>query len=265
MQSIDNTQKEHYDAIHDAYESHYYDEQSMAYRERFYYAPLFSGLDLDGCAVADVASGSGHNSLAVLRRFPRAQLTGFEISARACEAFRRNVGRPCIEADLTRPLAYPGTFDAVMVVGGLHHCIANLPMVFQNLATLLKPGARVLMIEPNREFVLDWVRRLWYRADRYFDSANEKALTHSEILAQAAPYFALDRLAYYGGPGYFLISQSLLFRLPKPIKRTISPGLMMFEQLCNLLPVRWLHPYFVARWVRTQAPPPAATKSGAMA
>ena len=248
------SQKQHYESIHEAYESHYYDEQSMAYRERFYYAPLFAGLDLNECAVADLAAGSGHNSLALLKRFPKAEITGFEISTAACEAFRRNIGRPCIETDLTRPLNYPGQFDAVMIVGGLHHCVADLPMVFHNLAGLLKPGGIALMVEPNREFMLDWVRRFWYRADRYFDSANEKALAHSQILAEARPYFTLEKLGYYGGPGYFLISQSLLFRIPKSIKRTITPTLMACESLFNLVSVRWMHPYFVARWVRTAIP-----------
>src|SRR6476660_5880416 len=93
--SIDSTrQKRHYEAIHTNYEDHYYDAQSMAYRERFYYDPLFEGLDLNGCTVADLASGSGHSSVALLKRFPKAVVTGFDISSSACEAYRRNVGRP---------------------------------------------------------------------------------------------------------------------------------------------------------------------------
>jgi SAM-dependent methyltransferase len=255
MQTPGNVQKEHYEAIHDDYESHYYDDESMAYRERFYYAPLFAGLDLNHCAVADIASGSGHNSLALLRRFPNARVTGFEISTVACEAFRRNVGQPCIETDLTRPLsAPPGEFDVAMIFGGLHHCIANLPVVFQNIAHLVKSGGLVLMVEPNREFVFDWVRRLWYRVDKYFDSLNERALKHSELLAEAAPYFSLVNVAYYGGPGYFLVSQSLVFRLPKPVKTAITPGLMAIESLFNVVPGKFGHPYFVARWMRTQVP-----------
>jgi len=248
-------QKEHYETIHDDYESHYYGEQSIAYREQFYYAPLFADLDLDHCAVADVASGSGHNSLALLKRFPHVEVTGFEISSTACEAFRRNVGRPCIEADLTRPLTLrPGLFDVAMIFGGLHHCVANLPMLLENLAQLVKHGGLVLMVEPNREFVLDWVRRVWYRLDRYFDSVNERALDHSELLTEAAPYFILRNVGYYGGPGYFLISQSLLFRLPKSVKAAISPALMSLESLFNAVPGKWAHPYFVARWIRTDVP-----------
>ena len=251
MRSARSGQKEHYNRIHDAYENHYYDRESMAYRERFYYAPLFAELDLNHCEVADIACGSGHNSLAVLGRFPTAKITGFELSTAACKAFRRNVGRPCIEVDFTRPLRHPTQFDAAMVVGGLHHCVNNLPGVFHNLSNLVKPGGLVLMVEPNREFLLDWVRRVWYRADKYFDKMNERALNHAEILAQASPYFALERVAYYGGPGYFLISQSLLFRMPKSLKRAISPSLMTIESLVNAVSLKWIHPYFVARWLRT--------------
>jgi SAM-dependent methyltransferase len=250
--SIDSTrQKHHYDAIHSSYEDHYYDEQSLAFRERFYYDPLFAGLDLNGCSVADLASGSGHNSLALLKRFPNAVVTGFDISTAACEAYRRNVGRPGIQADLTRPLDNPGKFDAAMVVGGLHHCVVDLPAALDNLANMLKPGGRLLMLEPNRAFVLEGVRRLWYRLDRYFDAATERALTPSELLEHARARFIPEWVAYYGGPGYFLIAQSLLFRIPKPVKRAITPPLMVVERAFNRVSLPWLHPYFAARWVRT--------------
>jgi SAM-dependent methyltransferase len=250
MQSNGASQKKQYESIHDAYEDHYYDDESMAYRDRFYYDPLFKDLHLDGCAVADIAAGSGHNSLALLRRFPNAKVTGFDISTAACAAFRSNVGRPCIEADLTQPLVYPDKFDVTMIVGGLHHCIANLPAVLQNLANLLKPGGMALLVEPNREFILDWLRRFWYKVDLYFDSTNERALAHSEVIKLASTSFTPENISYYGGPAYFLISQSLLFRMPKAIKRTISPGLVQLEVLYNRVPGRWIHPYFVARWVR---------------
>jgi len=243
-------QKAHYEAIHSNYEDHYYDAQSMTYRERFYYDPLFAGLDLNACRVADLACGSGHNSLAVLRRFPKAMVTGFDISASACEDYRRNVGRPCLEADLTQPLGHSEKFDVVMIVGGLHHCVGDLPAALRNVADLLSPGGRFLLLEPNRECILDGARRLWYRLDKYFDAATERALAHSDILNQAGSQFSAEQVGYYGGPGYFLISQSLLFRIPKPVKRATAPTLMVIESVFNRIPMSWVHPYFVARWVR---------------
>jgi SAM-dependent methyltransferase len=248
-------QKLHYEAIHSDYEDHYYDSESMAFRERFYYDPLFAGLDLNYCSVADLASGSGHTSLAVLRRFQNAAVTGFDISRVACEAYRHNVGKPCLEADLTKPFEYPDKFDFAVIVGGLHHCVADLPIALRNVAQLLKPGGRFLLLEPNMECVLEGARRLWYRTDKYFDAKTERALSHSEILHQAGEQFRGEGVGYYGGPGYFLISQSLLFRIPKPVKRVISPPLMVVEALFNRVSTRWIHPYFIARWVRNSDKP----------
>jgi SAM-dependent methyltransferase len=142
-----------------------------------------------------LACGSGHNSLALLKRFPNAMVTGFDISSAACEDYRRNIGRPCIESDLTRPLLEPGVFDAAMVVGGVHHCVADLPTVLHNLANMLKPGGRLLMLEPNRAFVLEVARWLWNRLDKYFDAATERALTHSELVERAGAQFIPERIA----------------------------------------------------------------------
>ncbi len=244
-------QKQHYEAIHAEYEDHYYDPESMRYRERFFFAPLFEGLDLNGKSVLDMACGSGHNSLALLQRFPSARVTGFDISSAACADYRRNLGQRCIEGDLTAPLREAATFDVAMVLGGLHHCVVDLQQALDNVARFLRPGGLFLMLEPNREFVLEGARRLWYRADRYFDAPTEAALAHAELLQRAGARFDLRRVRYLGGPGYFLISQSLLFRMPKPLKRAIASPLMAVDAIYNRLGIKWLHPYFVAQWVRS--------------
>ena len=103
--------------------------------------------------------------------------------------------------------------------------------------------------------MLEGARRLWYRIDKYFDAKTERALSHSEILRQAGGQFRGESVGYYGGPGYFLISQSLLFRIPKPVKRVISPPLLVVEALFNRVSTRWIHPYFIARWVRNSDKP----------
>jgi SAM-dependent methyltransferase len=252
MSTDSQRQKQHYEAIHAEYEDHYYDPQSMLYRERFFFAPLFDGLDLNGKHVLDLASGSGHNSLALLRRFPTATVTGFDISASACQDYRRNVGRPCIEGDLTASLSASETFDAAMILGGLHHCVMDLNQALENVGRLVRPGGVFLMLEPNREFMLEGARRLWYRMDRYFDAPTEAALAHDEVLKRASPLFSLRGVRYMGGPGYFLISQSLLFRVPKSVKRALTPPLMCADGIYNRLKGRWLYPYFVAQWYRNE-------------
>lgn len=250
--TLSNRQKNHYEAIHDAYRE-YYDRASMAYRRRFIYEPLFAELNLDGKDVADLACGSGATSRIIRELYPAARLTGFDISGTACGEYRRNLGRPAHELDLTHalPKEVP-TFDAAVVIGGLHHCVADLPATFANLKRLLRPGGILLMMEPSADFLLNGCRRLWYRQDRYFDARTERALSHAEIAGLAAPEFRPLHLEYLGGPGYFLILNSMIFRLPPRLKGILAKPLTGFDALYNKLPGRVMFPYFLARWQRTE-------------
>ncbi len=243
-------QKHHYERIHDDYTDHYYDRQSMAYRDRFVYRPLFEGLALDGKCIADLACGSGQNSNELLRYFPGAQLTGFDISARACADYRQNLSRPAIETDLTKACGHKQRFDAALIVGGLHHCVADLPSALKNIADILKPGGHLMMMEPNADFLLEGARRLWYRHDSYFDAETEHALSHDRILDLAEPYFRAIDVKHLGGPGYFLVLNSLILRMPKRVKAAMAQPLMAFDAAFNQLPGRRLFPYFLARWQR---------------
>ncbi len=113
-------QADHYDGILDEYERHYYDESSLAYRERYIYPTLFAGIDLSNRRVIELACGSGFNTQALLRRFPAAEPLGLDISPRSCEAYRRNTGRPAQVFDLTdpSPVDLPEPADCSFVVGG---------------------------------------------------------------------------------------------------------------------------------------------------
>lgn len=247
---LSERQEEQYDRIHSAYRRHYFDESSMAYRERFVYDILFDGLDLNDRTVADLACASGYNSLAVLRRYPRATTIGFDISAKACSDYRSLVKREAYEIDLTAGEEAGVKVDVAMILGGLHHCVSNLAGTFATIAGMLNPGGFLLMYEPNRAYFLEAVRRAWYRVDPYFDAESEHALDHDEILALASKEFALIDCRYSGGPAYFLILNSLVFRVPPSWKKGLTRPLFAFERLYNRLPGRIFFPTFVARWQR---------------
>jgi SAM-dependent methyltransferase len=243
-------QRQHYERIHDAYEAHYYDAWSMRYRRRFMYDFLLSGLELDGLLVADLACGSGHNSLELKRRFPGVRTHGFDVSPSACAAYRANTGGEAFETDLTRPQVFAHRYDAALIVGGLHHCIGDLPQTLRNLAAAVKPGGRLLMVEPNSRFLLEPLRRLWYRFDRYFDAATEQALDHEALAASADADFAVEAVRRAGGPAYFLIFNSLILRVPGRAKNYLAPPLFAVEHGWNALPGRLPFAYFLARWRR---------------
>lgn len=242
-------QKEIFERVHDEYERHYYDPQSTHYRRQFICDPLFHDLNMNNWAVADVASGSGHNSLALRERFPEVLTTGFDISRKACEAYRELVGRDALEVDLTKVYDGEDKFDSVVIIGGLHHCLTDLPMALRNIAGMLKPNGWFLMMEPNRECFLDLARRVWYRLDSAnFDADTESALVHNEVLRLAGTNFRLNDVSFLGGPAYFLILQSMHLGVSPKIKRNIAPALFVVERLYNRIPGRYWFPYFVARW-----------------
>lgn len=246
----DNPQAAHYDRILSDYDRHYYDVQSTRYRERFILGPLLEGIDLREQRVADLASGSGHTSAYLMQRFPGIEVTGFDVSPEACAGYYRRVGRPSHQFDLTKPQPAPGEFDTCIIMGGLHHCVADLPTTFANIAKMLRPGGTLLMFEPNSQYVLQLARDVWYRFDTYFDEKNERALAHDDILGQTRDRFVAEHVRFFGGPAFFLVYNSLLFRLPARVKSATSGLLLGAEALHNRLPGRWLHSSFTARWRR---------------
>ena len=251
MAEASDRQAQHYDRILSDYDRHYYDAQSTAYRERFIIGPLVEGLDLNGLEVADLACGSGETSLSLRRRFPAIRTTGFDISPRACETYQAKVERPCQVLDLTQPQdGLEPRFDAAIVMGGLHHCVADLDRTFSNIAALLKPAAPLMFFEPNRDYFLQFARDLWYRVDGYFDAATEDGLAHGDLLRRAGAAFTPERVRYFGGPAFFLIYNSLVFRIPHGLKRAIAPPLMAMEAGFNALPGKQLFSSFTARWRR---------------
>jgi ubiquinone/menaquinone biosynthesis C-methylase UbiE len=245
-------QQAHFESLHDVYERHQYHPSVMEYRRRFIYEPMFRGVDLEGARVVELCSGSGHNSLYVKNMFPGASVSGLDISRSACVDYEAIVGAPCKLIDLTKPIEGASeVFDVAFVVGGLHHCVADIEAVLFNIARLLKPGGRLLMMEPSSEFILDPVRRLWYRLDkRMFDARTERALDHDDLLAVAKDNFRVESVKFFGGPGCAFILNGMIFRIPLRVKSLTTPVLLKAEEAWNLLPWRACHFLFLARWRR---------------
>tara|TARA_B100000315_G_scaffold259742_1_gene316982 strand:+ start:3998 stop:4765 length:768 start_codon:yes stop_codon:yes gene_type:complete len=246
-----NPQKKHYESIHDIYENSYYDEFSMKYRKKFIYDIFFLGIDFNGCNIADIASGSGHNSLYYLNIFPNSKVHGYDISKYACKEYQERVKSEAFECDLTKPIDISKQYEAVIVVGGLHHCVIDLNTTLKNIAKMVKPGGCLIMYEPNKEYLLESLRKLWYKKDKYFEQETEEALSHKDILEMTQGAFELYDVKYLGGPAYFLILNSMIFRIPFKVKRIIAPSLFFFERIFNKIAFCSISPIFIARWKRT--------------
>lgn len=242
-------QREHYERVRDVYASHYYDEWSMRYRSEFIIGPLLDGLDLANRRVADLACGDGHNSLLLRSVFPTVTTIGFDVSPSACAAYERNVGTKANCVNLLDPELPKVEFDAAIVIGGLHHLVADLGVALKNIRAMLKPGGMLLMFEPNAQFSLQWARAFWYRNDPMFDAQTEAALNHDRLLEAANGRFRREMLRFLGGPAFYLVLNSAILRIPIAIKRYVSPPLFALERLYGRIPTRGLHSSFIARWI----------------
>jgi hypothetical protein len=140
------------------------------------------------------------------------------------------------------------------MIGGLHHCVSDLPSALKTIAEMLKPGGSFLMFEPNADYFLQFARRIWYKNDGYFDADTEAALSHDRLLAIAGEEFTCQSVSYVGGPAFFLVLNSLIFRLPRRIKGALAPSLMAVERAYCRLPGRWPYSSFIARWSRRGIP-----------
>jgi SAM-dependent methyltransferase len=159
-------------------------------------------------------------------------------------------GSEAIQGDLTRPLQHRRSFDAAIAIGGLHHCVVNLPQAIDNLAQLVKPSGVLLMMEPSADGVVERLRNRWYRHDHYFDAQTEHALFHDELLRLTDGRFRAEVVRYIGGPAYFLILNSLILRVPLAAKPLVAAATWPLERAFNVLNSRVAAAAFIARWRR---------------
>lgn len=245
----DLQQQAHYDNIAAAYEAHYSDEWSLAYRRRFIYEPMFAGLDLSGRKVLEAMCGSGQTTEYLLER--GAEVTGLDISNEVIDAFRARwkdthavhaVKRSLLDSGLPS-----GSFDCVVVVGGLHHIHPNLNLAVREIHRVLKPGGHLCFMEPHAGSLPDLVRRVWYKFDRFF-SDNEEAIDMRALQRDFRSQFELKRAHYLGNLAFLLVLNSLIFRIPTKAKRFYSPLLLKLEARIEKLQGRLTSCFVVAQW-----------------
>ncbi|MGB3710128.1 MAG: class I SAM-dependent methyltransferase [Erythrobacter sp.] len=250
--NIDQTelarQKELFEAIHEKYSQATTDRYAEAYKEEFIYRPILS--ELDGAhSLMELASGVGSASGWMRDHHPDLEISGCDISESACEDFTARHGRPCYVWDLTKPIDISQTYDAVLVMGGIHHLVADLAMAFENISRMLNPGGKLIMAEPNADFMLEPVRRAWYRIDKgNFDAENEHALSHPELARDHACGLTPVTVRYIGGPAYFVLLQNWVLRMPGGVKKWLAPAIMATERVWHRLPGRLPFATFIAVW-----------------
>jgi SAM-dependent methyltransferase len=241
-------QKQLFEAIHEVYSEATTDPVSEGYKEEFFYRPMLQYLG-DAGSLMELASGVGTAAGWMRARRPGLEIAGCDISESAARDFTARHGRPCFVWDLTKPIQPEERYDAVLVMGGIHHLVMDLCTAFANIDRLLNPRGRLIMMEPNADFVLEPLRKLWYRTDKkHFDADSEHALSHPRLAREFAGALRPVGVTYVGGPAYFLLLQNWVMRIPNGSKPWMAPALMTVERLYHKLPGKLPFASFVACW-----------------
>jgi SAM-dependent methyltransferase len=246
LRASEQLQRDHYDQIADEYEAHYSDATSLEYRRRFIYEPMFEGIDLSGMKVLDAMCGSGQTAEYLLSR--GAQVTGLDLSSEVIRSFRnRWPNCDAIQRSLLDSAIPAGSFDCVVIIGGLHHTHPNLSASLHEIHRILKPGGYLCFMEPHSGSLPDVVRNIWYRHDHFF-SDNEASIDVQGLEREFAAQFRPDKLDYLGNLAFLFVLNSLILRIPLSAKRYYSSALMRIESVINRLQGKLTSCFVICRW-----------------
>jgi SAM-dependent methyltransferase len=252
-------QAAHYDKIADAYELHYSDRYSLAYRERFINTPLLHGLDLAGRDVLEALCGSGTVTEDLLKR--GARVTGLDISPRMMAVFQeRWPDCTALLASILDTGLPDDSFDAITIVGGLHHLHPDVDRAIDELYRILRPGGYLCFMEPHAGSLPDLFRKVWYHFDSTFET-NEAAVDVDGLRARNASRFASITTTYQGNVAFLLVFNSMIFRMPLGLKRFYAPPLFGLEAAINRIAGKRFSCFVVSQWQKRAVAAPGRVDS----
>jgi SAM-dependent methyltransferase len=203
-------QQAHYDRIADAYVTNLGYPHTQEYAAYLDQALLGAIGTAPLGSVAEICCGRGEAFPLLGDRIARG--IGVDISVTMVEAARR--AHPAadlvfVQGDATRlPLA-DDAFDAVFMLGGIHH-VNDRAALFREIARILKPGGHFYFREPVSDLWL-WrgLRAVIYRLSPTLDHLTERPLRYDET----APFLTaaglqLTRWRTYGFFGFCILMNS---------------------------------------------------------
>jgi SAM-dependent methyltransferase len=230
MTSSASLQKEHYKKdFFEEYEKHYDDPCSRRYRNEVVYEPLFAGQRFAGTDVLEAMCGNGQATSFLLQR--GARVTGLDVSDAAIASFEKRWPEARgVCASITESGFANESFDAAVVIGGLHHLHPNLEDGVREIGRILRPGGRFYFVEPHSGSFLDLARKFWYARDGYFAS-NEASIDTAALQRQVADLFTVEREVHFGTVAWLLVLQSMIFRIPVGLKPFYTAPMMALERM----------------------------------
>jgi ubiquinone/menaquinone biosynthesis C-methylase UbiE len=153
--------------------------------------------------ILDAGCGTGLYSLALLKRFPKAKLTAFDVNEAMIGQLKAKLEKQdaitgrlkFFTADLTGPLpALAGKFDLIVTGGVLEY--VDIQQAVGNLSPYLQPDGLFLNVAVKNNLFGKLVASL-YRLDLYTREHNIQAFTYNNFALVEVRQFPLAREAYY--------------------------------------------------------------------
>ena len=240
-------QSDLYNKIAKIYQDHYFDKESVYYREEIYIKKLkkyFEG-SID---ILEVGCGDGSN-IEILEKngILEKNFYGLDISNNNCKLFQDKFENKYkfYHADFTeKNLKLDKNFDIILLFGAIHHMYKDIEILFQNLNNHLNKNGKIIIMEPNGSF-LNFIRNYWYKKDKYFEAESEKALTIKEVDLFAEKNFLKIFYEYQGLIGYFVILQSMILRTPKIVKKKTYKILTLIDKILSKLNSKYLSASYI--------------------
>ncbi|HSX26443.1 MAG TPA: glycosyltransferase [Chlamydiales bacterium] len=204
-------------------------------KEALQYVPL-----IPQQRILEVGCGAGRFTLPLERREilvqKQLQIEALDISPDLIKALRANTSIPLHCADLTHsPSQLHGKFDVVIGFFVLHH-LPDMDRAFQAISTLLKPGGKVLFVEPNPYNPLYYVQiichpKMRWKNERYILSMR-KAPIASAMQKAGLTHFAMHRYGFFppflSEPSFGAKLENILEKIP--LCKPILPFQVFFAQ-----------------------------------
>jgi SAM-dependent methyltransferase len=229
--SPSEVQRNHYNLIGTKYHLHYGDSWSIKYRDTFINSVMLKDVPLQGNAVLDAMCGGGETTQYLLQA--GARVSAIDISEAVVAINQREWPQCDVKCASILNTGFPDNhFDVVVIVGGLHHSHPHCLEAIQEMHRILKPGGFFCFAEPHLGSILDSLRVFWYRHDKLF-MPNEAALDVNDLKRSFSSEFEFVGETYGGNLAYFLVLNSMVFRIPLYLKRLYSPVLFWAESLVN--------------------------------
>jgi 2-polyprenyl-3-methyl-5-hydroxy-6-metoxy-1,4-benzoquinol methylase len=231
-------QSHHFNKIAKQYYDHYGDILTEKYRHEIINKKLFNNLNLNNLDVLDLGCGSGQVSVYLKKIYPQIRLYGADISKNNLKyyPFKKTV------LDI-RKKYLKKKFHVVISYGLLHHVARSLEISLKNISKMVKKGGLFIFVEPNSQYILNPIRKLWYNVDPYFEPNEEAAFSCKTITKLSRQSFRVAKIFYYGGLGWLLINNSMIFRLNKKIKYIIFWPLTVLDKIFAFFPSFFLAGY----------------------